>query len=241
MASESLDVVVVGAGHAGLAVSHELAAAGVDHVVLERTDSVASSWAGRWDSFTLVLPNHLVRLPGRAYDGPDPHGFLARDDVVTFLQDYATSFSAPVRTGVEVASLRPRPDGRFELRTTDGDELVSRAVVVATGAFQRLRRPAWVSAIPEGIQVVEAGEYRNPRTLSEGTVLVVGSGQSGCQIAEDLLIAGRRVVLACGKAPWAPDAPTGGTSPTGCSIRASWTPAPTNCPIRGCGWPVAAR
>ncbi|WP_035757240.1 flavin-containing monooxygenase [Granulicoccus phenolivorans] len=204
MAAENRDVVVIGAGHAGLAVSHELSVAGVDHVILERAAAVASAWAGRWDSFTLVLPNHTIQLPGRLYGGDDPHGFLARDDVVALLREYADSFAAPVRTGVEVTSLRPRPDTRLELRTAAGDSMVARAVVVATGAYQRLRRPAWVADVPDAVRVLEVGEYRNPGALPEGTILVVGSGQSGCQVAEDLVLAGRSVVLACGRSTWSP-------------------------------------
>ena len=129
--SEPIDVVIIGAGQAGLSVSHELTAAGVDHVVLERSD-VASSWASRWDSFTLVTPSHTIRLPGGEYSGPDPQGYLPRDEVVTYLQDYAASFQAPVRTGVDVLSVRRSHDG-WRIETNEGT-FGARAVVVATGA-----------------------------------------------------------------------------------------------------------
>jgi putative flavoprotein involved in K+ transport len=196
------DVVVVGAGPAGLSVSHELAAAGVEHVVLER-DGVGASWADRWDSFCLVTPNHTIRLPGGGYAGGDPHGFLTGAEVHSYLQGYAAAFDAPVRTGVDVQSLRQLAGGRLELGTGE-DTITARAVVVATGAYQRALRPAPLAALPPWLAVLDAEDYRNPGALPDGAVLVVGSGQSGCQIAEELFLAGRHVVLACGRAPWVP-------------------------------------
>ena len=199
---EEIDVVVVGAGQAGLAVSHELAGAGVAHVVLE-SDRVAAGWRGRWDSFCLVTPNDTIRLPGGEYAGDDPHGFLPRDGVVAHLERYAARFGAPVRAGVEVRSLRQTADGTLILDTGDGT-ISARTVVAATGAFQRSHRPAWVASLPAWLLVLDARGYRNPATLPTGAVLVVGSGQTGCQIAEELHLAGRQVVLACGRAPWVP-------------------------------------
>ena len=196
------DVVVVGAGQAGLSVSHELAEAGVEHVVLER-DGVGASWADRWDSFCLVTPNHTIRLPGGGYAGGDPHGFLAGAEVNSYLQGYAAAFDAPVRTGVDVQSLRQPAGGRLELGTGE-DTITARAVVVATGAYQRALRPAPLAALPPWLTVLDAEDYRNPGALPDGAALVVGSGQSGCQIAEELCLAGRHVVLACGRAPWVP-------------------------------------
>jgi len=203
MGTEEIDVVVIGAGQAGLAVSHELAGAGVSHVVLER-DTVGGSWSGRWDSFCLVTPNHTIRLPGGAYHGDDPDGFLPRDGIVRHMSDYAASFGAPVRTGVAVTSLRPRPDGLLDLHTSDDGAIRARVVIVATGAFQEQTRPAWVADVPRGLAVLDTADYRNPRELPDGDVVIVGSGQCGCQFAEELALAGRRVVLACGHAPWAP-------------------------------------
>jgi putative flavoprotein involved in K+ transport len=196
-----IDVVVVGAGQAGLAVSHELTRADVAHVVLER-DTVAASWRGRWDSFCLVTPNDSILLPGGAYDGADPHGYLPRDDVVAHLERYAAGFGAPVRTGVQVRSLRRGGDGTLTLGTDDG-AISARAVVVATGAYPRAHRPDWVSSVPERLPVLDAADYRNPSTLPPGGVVVVGSGQTGCQLAEELHLAGRHVVRAraVGSAP----------------------------------------
>jgi putative flavoprotein involved in K+ transport len=198
--SAQADVVVVGAGQAGLAVSRELSEAGVGHVVLER-GRIGETWRGRWDSFCLVTPNWSVRLPGHHYDGDDPDGFMPRDEIVAYLERYAGGFDAPVREGVEVTSLRPAPGGGFELETRDGP-LAPRAVVLATGAYQRPHRPAALDTLPADLPQVDAGDYRNPDALPAGPVLVVGSGQSGCQIAEELHEAGREVFVACGKTPW---------------------------------------
>jgi putative flavoprotein involved in K+ transport len=187
------DVVVVGGGQAGLAVSHELAGAGVEHVVLER-GRVAQTWRGRWDGFCLVTPSWSLRLPGHPYDGDDPDGFLLRDEVIGHLERYADGL--PVEQGVEVTSLAQR-DGGFVLETSAGT-LTPRRVVLATGAYQRPHRP---DGLPHHLDVTE---YRNPGALPDGPVLVIGSGQSGCQIAEELLRAGRDVFLSCGRAPWAP-------------------------------------
>jgi putative flavoprotein involved in K+ transport len=137
---ERIDVVVVGAGQAGLATSFELTRAGVGHVVLER-GRVGETWRGRWDSFCLVTPNWTVQLPGGAYDGDDPDGFMPRDEIVAFLERYASSFEAPVRSGVEVTSLRSAANGGFVLETVDGPGIHARSVVVATGAYQRPHRP----------------------------------------------------------------------------------------------------
>jgi putative flavoprotein involved in K+ transport len=195
-------VVVIGGGQAGLAVSHELSALEVEHVVLERM-RVAETWRGRWDSFCLVTPNWTMSLPGSPYIGPDPEGFVPRDDIVSYLEAYAASFAAPVREGVGVESLEPGPTGGFLLRTTEG-ELRTDVVVVCSGAYQRPHRPAIAGAFPTGVLVIDAEQYRNPDSLPAGRALIVGGGQTGCQIAEELQETGREVALACGRAPWAP-------------------------------------
>jgi putative flavoprotein involved in K+ transport len=195
------DVVVIGAGQAGLAVSYELARVGVAHVVLER-GRIGQTWRGRWDSFCLVTPNWTVQLPGGAYDGDDPDGFMPRDEIVAFLERYAAGFHAPVREGVSVTSLR-RASGGFILDTTGG-AIGSSVVVLATGAYQRPHRPAGAATLPGDLPQIDVEDYRNPEALPPGAVLVVGSGQSGCQIAEELHAAGREVVLACGRVHWGP-------------------------------------
>ena len=195
---ERVRVAVVGGGQAGLAVSHELRAHGVEHVVLER-GRVGETWRSRWESFCLVTPNWTVQLPGQAYDGPEPDGFMPRDEIVGFLERYAQS--APVREGVEVEAVEPGDP--FLLRTSEG-ELRADAVVVASGSYRRPHLPAEAATLPDGLHRLTADEYRSPDALPDGAVLVVGSGQSGCQIAEELHEAGREVVLSCGRAPWFP-------------------------------------
>src|SRR5712692_10062202 len=200
--TESHEVVIVGAGQAGLCLSHELTSVHIDHIFLER-GKVGQSWRIRWDSFCLVLPNWTLRLPGRPYDGPEPNAFMPRDDLVHYLEAYAQSFQAPIREGINVNSLQSGPDGGFLLITSAGD-LRAREVVLASGAYQKPHRPPGVEDLSKLMPVLDAESYTNPKALPAGRVLVVGSGQSGCQIAEDLSLTGRDVYLSCGKAPWLP-------------------------------------
>ncbi len=192
----------MGAGQAGLSLSHELSAGGVEHVVLER-GRVGETWRHRHDSFCLITPNWSVRLPGHPYGGPDPDGFMARDEIVATLEEYAGSFGAPIREGVFVTGVESLPQGGFLVHTRAGD-LRSRALVLATGTFQRPHRPAAADSLPAGLPRIDADAYRNESALPPGRVLVVGSGQSGAQLCEELFQAGRDVVLACGKTAWAP-------------------------------------
>ena len=204
MASEGLDgthrsVVVVGGGQAGLSMSRCLVDAGIDHVVLER-NSVGYEWRERrWDSFCLVTPNWQCTLPGFPYAGGDPDGFMVRDEIVGYLEAYAASFPAPLAEGVAATRLRQAGAG-FELRTTAGT-VTADAVVLATGPYQRPRIPRMAERIPADVVQLHSSDYRGPHGLPDGAVLVVGTGQSGCQIAEDLHLAGRRVHLATGSAP----------------------------------------
>lgn len=195
-------MVIVGAGQAGLCLSYELTRANKEHVILER-GKVGESWRGRWDSFCLVLPNWAIQLSGHPYAGPEPDGFMRRDEFVRYLSAYAKSFGAPVREGVKVNSLQGAPNGGFMLDTSSG-EMQAREVVVASGGYQKPLRPANVDQLPKSILVLDAESYANPAALPSGKVLVVGSGQSGCQIAEELRLAGRDVYLSCGRAPWVP-------------------------------------
>ena len=193
-------VVVVGGGQAGLALSHRLVAAGVDHLVVER-ESVAHEWRdGRWDAFTLVTPNWHCRLPGYAYDGPDPDGFMTRDEVYRWVRGYADTFDAPVAEGVAVTHVAARDGGGFVVTTSAGT-VTADALVAAVGGYHRPVTPAWADALPADVVQVHSHRYRNAAELPDGPVLVVGTGQSGTQIAEDLLLAGREVHLAAGRAP----------------------------------------
>ncbi|HJR98203.1 MAG TPA: NAD(P)/FAD-dependent oxidoreductase [Actinomycetota bacterium] len=201
MLSQRADALVIGGGQAGLATGHELGRVGVEHVILER-DRVGSMWRGLWDGFHINTPNWSLMLPGHAYDGDDPDGFMTREGIVGYLDRYAQVLDSPVREGVGVTELRPTEDG-FRLETTDGP-IVARTVVVCTGAFQRAFRPPGADGLPAGLLAIDTRDYRDPSSLPEGAVLVVGNGQSGCQIAEELVDAGREVVLSCGRAAWAP-------------------------------------
>ena len=194
-----VDVAVVGGGQAGLSVSWHLQQRGVDHVVLER-DTIVHDWLDRrWDAFTLVTPNFQCRLPGFAYDGDDPDGFMTRQQTIDFLRRYAASFDPPVEEGVEVTALTRTADG-FLLSTSTG-EILAGQVVIATGGYHRPTIPAIGARLPDQVAQVHSADYRGPDALPEGAVLVVGSGQSGAQIAEDLHLTGRQVHLALGRAP----------------------------------------
>ena len=196
---DHVEVAIVGGGQAGLAASWHLVQRGIDHVVLERA-SVAHDWRDRrWDAFTLVTPNFQCRLPGFAYDGDEPDGFMTRAQVQAWLGRYRASFDPPVLEGVEVLGLRRAEEG-FVLRTSAGD-LTAAQVVIATGGYHLPLVPAIGALLPRRVTQVHSADYRNPESLPDGAVLVVGSGQSGAQIAEDLHLAGRRVHLALGRAP----------------------------------------
>ncbi|MCY1140828.1 MSMEG_0569 family flavin-dependent oxidoreductase [Actinoplanes sp. Pm04-4] len=199
MSDGHVGVAVIGGGQAGLSMSWHLRQSGTDHVVFER-DRVGHEWRDRrWDSFCLVTPNWQCRLPGYIYSGDDPDGFMAGSEVVTFLEKYAASFDPPLREGVQVSRLR-RSANTFELLTSDG-RVTADQVVIATGGYHRPAMPRLAEKFPRGIVQVHSSQYRNAEQLPDGDVLVVGTGQSGCQIAEDLHLAGRRVHLAVGSAP----------------------------------------
>ena len=198
------DVVIIGGGQAGLALSYYLTQQGRAHVVLER-GRVAETWRSqRWDSFTLVTPNWMTQLPGFPYQGEDPDGFLPHDDIVLTLERYAQSFRAPLRCGVQATSVRQQPGGNGYLVETSEDTYVAANVVLATGGFPRPRLPQASTAIPVNIMQLHSSQYRRPKLLPSGAVLVVGSGQSGSQIAEELHQSGRQVSLCvsrCGRSP----------------------------------------
>lgn len=195
--SEHHNVVIVGAGQGGLSVSYYLTKSDIPHVILDR-GGVAHAWkAHRWDSFCLVTPNWSVDLPGLPYSGSDPFGFMPRDAFVTYMQEWAAGFDAPVRAGVDVAKIGPH-EGKFKLVTNRG-ALTADTVIVATATYQHPRIPAVASQLPSSIHQVHAENYKNPEQCPQGAVLVVGSGQTGCQLVEDMLRAGRTVYLCVGR------------------------------------------
>jgi putative flavoprotein involved in K+ transport len=197
-----METVVVGAGQAGLATSYHLTQHGREHVVLER-GLVGETWRStRWDGFVLNTPNWAQRLPGFHYSGPDPDAFAPLAEVIAYLEEYARAIPAPLRTGIEVMRVR-RNDGRFVVVTSDG-EFDADKVVIAAGAYQRPTATSLTQAVPAETFQLHTSEYRRPDQLPAGGVLVVGSGQSGCQIGEELLAAGRSVYLSVGRCPWLP-------------------------------------
>jgi putative flavoprotein involved in K+ transport len=193
-------VAVVGGGQAGLSISWHLVQQGIEHVVLER-DTIAHEWAdARWDTFCLVTPNWQCQLPGWPYRGEDPEGFMLRDEIVEYVRGYAASFGPPVQEGVAVTSLAPAADGGY-LLTTSAGEVAAEQVVLAVGGYHLPVVPPYATGLPADLVQVHSQQYRNPGQLPDGDVLVVGTGQSGAQIAEDLHLAGRQVHLAVGSAP----------------------------------------
>ena len=196
-----LDVVIIGAGQAGLATSYWLTQRGIEHVVLERGRPGESWRSRRWDSFALNAPNWIFRLPGYSYSGPEPDAFMLRDQLANEFEGYAKLINAPVEEQVEVSHVSRSDDGTYFLATTDG-AISARAVVAATGAYQRRHRAP--NDLDPTILQIDTDQYRNPGALEPGGVLVIGSGQSGCQVAEDVLAAGRPVWLATGSCGWIP-------------------------------------
>ncbi|MGD2060468.1 MAG: NAD(P)-binding domain-containing protein, partial [Acidimicrobiia bacterium] len=192
-----IPTVVIGAGHAGLAVSHLLTERGVEHVVLERGE-VANTWRSeRWDSLRLLTPNWQTQLPGLEYKGDDPDGFMTMDEVVGFIRGYATFVDAPVETGTPVQSLRQDGD-RFQV-LSDGRSWDAGSVVIATGGFNLPKLPALVDDLPGGMDSVTALDYKRPSQLRAGGVLVVGASATGIQIAHEVQRSGRQVTVAVGE------------------------------------------
>ena len=189
--------VIIGAGHAGLAMSRCLAERSIDHVVLERGE-VANSWrTERWDSLRLLTPNWQSRLPGHRYRGDDPDGYRTMAETVAFIERYAAESRAPVHTGTRVESLRIG-GGSYRVLTTQGEWRCA-SVVLATGACNRANVPALAKDVPASVATLSTMQYRNPEQLEPGGVLVVGASASGVQIADEVQRSGRPVTLAVGE------------------------------------------
>jgi putative flavoprotein involved in K+ transport len=191
-----LDALVIGAGWAGLGASHALTQAGLRHRILERA-RIGETWrTQRWDSFRMNTPNVQTVMPGDRYNGPDPEGVLTRDEFVALLEDFAERNRLPVEPDTPVTDLaRSQENGAYRLTTPRGT-MQARNVVIASGNLNCPQRPAWAAALPLGLHQIDASDYRSAAALHAGAILVVGSGQSGGQIAEDLAQAGRAVFLA---------------------------------------------
>ena len=192
-----IDVAVIGAGHAGLAISYCLAESTIDHVVLERGE-IANSWRHeRWDSLTLLTPNWQCKVPGHQYSGDDPDGFMPVPALIEFIDQYATVNSAPVETNTEVTSVRLH-DGQYRLSTED-TEWQCRAVVIASGACNIPSIPAVADVVTADIQTITPHQYRSPEQLEPCGVMVVGASATGLQLAEEIQQSGRPVTIATGE------------------------------------------
>ncbi|HET7474241.1 MAG TPA: NAD(P)-binding domain-containing protein [Candidatus Limnocylindrales bacterium] len=206
MTVRSIETVVVGAGQAGLVMSWHLRDAGREHVLLDRRSSLGGGWQDRWDAFRFVSPNWIASMPGYPYAGSEPDGFMPRDELIAHFRGYAAAIEAPVELETDVTRLTAL-DGngadRFELTTSRG-QLRARSVVVAGGPFQRPNIPAAADGLAPSILSLHSHDYRNPDALPPGGVLLIGSGQSGVQLAEELMAAGRSVTMSvgrCGRVP----------------------------------------
>ncbi len=194
--THSTTTVVIGAGHAGLAMSRWLSLRSIDHVLLERGE-VANTWkTERWDSLRLLTPNWQSRLPGFAYEGDDPDAFMTMPEVIAYLERYAAFVAAPVQTETTVSRLRSTSNGYAV--TTDQGTWSAPTVVVATGACNVAALPSFSTNVPAGIDMVTAAEYRKPDQLADGGVLVVGASATGIQLADEIHRSGRQVTVAVG-------------------------------------------
>jgi putative flavoprotein involved in K+ transport len=202
LSDKHFSVVVIGGGQAGLSISSYLSQQGIDHIVLEK-NRIAHSWrTQRWDTFCLVTPNWQCQLPDFPYAGSEPHGFMGRDEIVAYIEAFARKIDAPVHEGVAVTRVGRTGDG-FAIETSEG-KITADAVVLAVSGYHVPNIPRAAERIDDGVVQIHTSAYRNSAQLPDGEVLVVGSGQSGCQVAEDLLLSGRKTHLVVGSAPRCP-------------------------------------
>jgi putative flavoprotein involved in K+ transport len=203
--STHVETVIVGGGQAGLAVSYYLSRQNRPHLVLEQAQKAAEAWRNhRWDSFTLNTPNWQSVLPGAAVPGADPDAFLSREEIVAYFERYVDKFQLPVRYGVRVHSVGPRRSGHGYWVDTTSGRFAAAHVVIATGLYQTPDVPAYRGDFPPETTHLHSDEYKNPESLPDGAVLVVGSGQSGAQITEELYRRGRKVYLSVSRAARVP-------------------------------------
>jgi putative flavoprotein involved in K+ transport len=197
---EQIETVIIGGGQAGLVMSYHLTQHGREHVVLEQAAQAGNVWRNeRWDSFTLVTPNWAFKMPGAEYNGAGPDGFMSRAEVVAYFDQYIERLQPPIQYNTRVLAVEPLDSKGYRVQT---DERTFQAtnVVLATGFFQQPKIPSWAAGLSPGVTQLHSSAYRNPASLPAGAVLVVGSAQSGCQIAEELYQHGREVFLCTGSA-----------------------------------------
>jgi len=196
-----IPVIIVGGGQAGLSMSYTLKEKEIPHLIFDRGQT-GDSWRKRWDNFTLVTPNWQCEMPGYKYSGSEPHGFMNREQVVQFVQDYARSFDPPLKNGVEVFRVKKKSE-EYIVETSIGNYRCYQ-VIIAAGAFHDVFIPPVAKKLPSHIQNMHSSQYRNASSMPDQGIMVVGSGQSGCQIAEDLHLEGKKVHLCIGDAPKSP-------------------------------------
>lgn len=201
---KTIETIIVGGGQAGLSTSYHLKQLGREHIVFEAAEKAGNAWRNdRWDSFTFVTPNWSIQLPGSTYDGDDPDGFLPKSEIIAYFEQYVDKFELPVQFNTTVLEISRLDDGSYQV-TTNKNTYHARNLVIATGSFQKPKIPAFSADISQDILQLHSGHYRNPSQLPDGAVLVVGSGQSGMQITEELYQSGRTVYLCTGFAPRVP-------------------------------------
>lgn len=193
-------VIIVGGGQAGMSMSFCLGKAGIEHLILDKAQEFAHNWQHeRWDSFCLVTPNWQCQLPGFPYQGDDPNGFMVKHEIVAYLKAYRDFFNPPIQFNSPVTSLTQK-NGVFHINTPT-QYFTADQVVLACGGYHRPNILPFANQIPGHIHQVHSRDYKNAAQLPEGEVMVIGTGQSGCQIAEDLHLEGRKVHLCVGNAP----------------------------------------
>jgi putative flavoprotein involved in K+ transport len=196
--TEQVDTIIVGGGQGGLSTSYFLKQQGREHIILEQTHQAAKAWRERWDSFTFITPNWMIQLPGAEYQGDDPDGFMEREKIISYFKDYIDQNELPIRYGIRVTSVELKGNGY--LVGTNKTDFKADNVIIATGMYQHPKVPSFSTNLSSEINQLHSSEYRNPGALPAGAVLVVGSAQSGCQIAEELYRSGRKVYLSVGNA-----------------------------------------
>jgi len=188
-----IDTIIIGGGQAGLSTSYYLKKQDQHHIIFEKANQPAQVWRDRWDSFTLITPNRMIRLPGASYSGDEPDGFMSKDEIVGYFENYIKQHQLPIRYGIQVKSV-VRQRNVYIVKTSE-EEFKASNVVIATGLHQKPKIPPFNKNLSSDILQIHSSQYKNPDSLPQGAVLVVGSAQSGSQIAEELYQSGRRVFL----------------------------------------------